>query len=439
MDSNGSWNHQSGSRASTARRSELKLRDRAAIPDLEDNDLLINQQLTPELQLMRQRVQALYQQGGLLSQQNDVLAAAFEELELALEQLQFAEAHQRLKHEEWLNDREALEMESQSFQHLFDNAPAGYLVTSLDGTIRKANPLAAKLLECSERNLIGRSIALFVPEGQRREFRAQIAQLSTADGIQEKELAMQSWERAPFEARLTVVTVRGKTGQQPIALHWLLCDISDHKQAVSALNQRIVGMQLDTSAPPAQASKRNNGQHDREVDTLARQRFVFLAKASAQLMLAQDLDSMLGHIAHLAVPELADACIIDLADPQSERIQRLVAVHEPDTEGLVRSWHRSFAPGKRTHASKPADPRQLPIAATQSKSVDVSKHEELRSILGTLKPASAIVAPLRAGERLIGSITLAMSKTARQYDSVDVALIEELARQMSYAAARLQR
>jgi PAS domain S-box-containing protein len=387
---------------------------------------------------MRQRVQALYQQGGLLSQQNNVLAAAFEELELALEQLQLADAHQRLKHEEWLNDRAALEMESQSFQHLFNNAPAGYLVTSLDGTIRKANPIAAKLLECFERNLIGRSIALFVPEGQRREFRAQIAQWSIADGIQEKELAMQSWERAPFEARLTVVAVQGKTGQQPIALHWLLCDISNHKQVVSALNQRIVGMELDASVPPAQASKPNNGQHDRELDTLARQRFVFLAKASAQLMLVQDVASMLGHIAHLAVPELADACIIDLVDPQSERIQRLVAVHEPDTEGLVRTWRRSFAPSKRTHTNKPAGPRQLPIAAAQSHSVDVSKQVELRSILGTLKPASAIVAPLQAGERPIGSITLALSKTARQYDSVDVALVEELARQMSYATARLR-
>jgi hypothetical protein len=50
---------------------------------MEDMDLLIDQELTPQLQLMRQRVQTLYLQGGALSQQNELLAAAFEELELA--------------------------------------------------------------------------------------------------------------------------------------------------------------------------------------------------------------------------------------------------------------------------------------------------------------------------------------------------------------------
>jgi PAS domain S-box-containing protein len=415
------------------------LREHIALQGLEDKDLLIDEQLTPQLQLMRQRVQTLYQQGGMVSQQNDLLAAAFEELELALEQLQIAEAHQRRKYEEWLNDRAALEMASQSYQHLFDNAPAGYLVTSLDGTIRKANSLAAKLLECSERNLIGRSIALFVPEGQRREFRTQIAQVSESDSIQERELTIQSWERTSFEACLTVLAVRGKTGGRPVALHWLVRDISGHKQAVSALQEPVVGMELNRSATPTAAYKPDNSQHGDENDALARQRFAFLAKATAQLMLAQDLDAMFGHVAHLAVPALANACIIDLADPQSEKIQRLVVVHEPNTHDLVRSWRRSFTPKKRTSVSKHAPPGKLPIAAPQCGSVDVSQRGELQSILGTLEPASAIVAPLQSGDRQIGSITLLMSKTNRQYDSVDVALVEELARQMSYAVARLRR
>jgi PAS domain S-box-containing protein len=400
--------------------------------------VFIDEQLTPQLQLMRQRVRTLYQQGGTLSQQNDVLAAAFEELELALEQLQVAEAQQRRRDEEWLNERAALEIESQSFQHLFDNVPAGYLVTSLDGTIRKANSLAAKLLECSERNLIGRSIALFVPEGQRREFRTQINQLSEAGSIREKELTMQSWEHTSFQAGLTVIAVRGKTGGRPVALHWLMRDISDHKQALPVLQERVVGMELNAGAAPVQAFQPDNNQQNGEVDSLARKRFTFLAKASVQLMLAQDLDALFGHVAHLAVPELADACIIDLADPQSEKIQRLVVVHEPHAQGLVRTWRRNFTPEKRTSASK-AVPRQPSIAAGQSGAVDVSKREELRSILGTLDPTSAIVAPLQHGDRQIGSVTLIMSKTNRQYDSVDVALVEELAHQMGCAAARLHR
>jgi PAS domain S-box-containing protein len=401
--------------------------------------MLIDEQVTPQLQLMRQRVQSLYQQGGILSQQNDVLAAAFAELELALEQLQSAEAQQRRNHEEWLNERAALEIESQSFQYLFEHAPAGYLVTSLDGTIRKANPIAAKLLECSERNLIGRSIALFVPEGQRREFRAQVGQLSAADSIQEKTLTMQSWEHTSFKASLTVSVVRGKTNERPMALHWLMRDSTDREQALPALQERAVGNGLNAGDVPAETHKADNNRQNGEVDPLARQRFTFLAKATLQLMLAQDLDTMFGQVAHLAVPQLADACIIDLADPHGAKIQRLVVMYEPKTQGLVRTWRRSFAPDKRRGASKSALPGQAPPAVLQSGSVDVSKREELRSILGMLEPVSAIVAPLQHGDHQLGSVTLVMSKTSRQYDSVDVALVEELARQMSHAAARLHR
>jgi PAS domain S-box-containing protein len=315
----------------------------------------------------------------------------------------------------------------------------GYLVTSLDGTIRKVNSIAAKLLDCSERNLIGRSLALFVPEGQRREFRAQIGQLSELDGIQEKTLTMLSWEHSSFKANLTVVAVRGKNSTRAVALHWLIRDITNQEKDLPALQERAAGMGLVASATPDDARTADDHPTDGEVDSLARKRFTFLANASIQLMLAQDLEATFGHVAHVAVPELADACIIDLADAQNENIQRLVVMREPKTQESVRTWRRTFTPEKRANTSRSAARWQPPVAARLSDSVDISRREELESILDRLDPASAIVAPLQYGGRQIGSLTLIGSKTSRQYDSVDVALIEELACQMSHAAARLHR
>ena len=191
---------------------------------------MIDQQFEPRVQILRRRVQNLYREAQNTTSREEVLEVALEELMLALEELQATEEELRQQHEEWLNARAALEIESQRYQDLFTYAPAGYLVTSLDGTIRQANRAATALLHSPERFLVGRSLALFVPEGQRRPFRTNIAQLAQANQAQEWEVTMQSWKGEPFDAGLTIGVLRGATGR-PIALYWLLRDISERKRA----------------------------------------------------------------------------------------------------------------------------------------------------------------------------------------------------------------
>lgn len=387
--------------------------------------MLTNEQLTPQLRLMRQRVQALYKQGGPLAERNEVLAAAFEELEWAIEQLQMSEAQQRRQHEEWLSERAELESEIQRYEHLFANAPAGYLVTSLDGTIRKANLAAARMLECSERHLVGRSIAMFAPEGQRREFRAQIAQIAQSSDIHEWELPMQSWERATFLAGLTVCAVRGQNGERAVALHWLLRDVSEQAQAVE-LAERAVGHPVHNG--DGRAHSVVLPQHELHSNELARQRFLFLTKASVQLMVAQDVEAMLNYVANLAVPELADACVIDLVEPGGQQAQRLVVAREPQLNDQVRMWRHSLGVARGHSGGQPDNSNQH----------DRPGRRELQSVLQALNPASAIVAPLQSGERVIGSLTLTLGKARRQYDAIDVALAEELARQITFAVGRMR-
>jgi PAS domain S-box-containing protein len=173
------------------------------------------------LEAMRQRVQMLYRQGGNPTYHDPVLSAAFEELAAAMEELRALDKERQQQYEEWLNDRAALELECRRHQDLFTYAPAGYLVTNLDGTIRQANAMAAALFQTTERFLVGRSLALFVPDGQRRAFRAEVAQLRQADQIQEWKLQLQPWKGPGFHANLFVRVIRGGMGQ-PVALYWLL-------------------------------------------------------------------------------------------------------------------------------------------------------------------------------------------------------------------------
>jgi len=183
-----------------------------------------------KIQTLRQRVQLLYQQGGSSIQSDTVLSRAFEELAHALEELQAADQALHHQRDELLNRQAALELECQRYKDLFEHAPAGYLVTSIDGAIRQANSAALSLLGTTERSIVGRSLAIFVPEGQRRILREQIAELLRATEPLEWQISMCSWEGAPIEARVTASVLRGSSGR-PLALYWLIHALGESRAA----------------------------------------------------------------------------------------------------------------------------------------------------------------------------------------------------------------
>jgi PAS domain S-box-containing protein len=181
----------------------------------------ISDQPPVKIQVLRQRTQSLYQQGAAQAQSDVLLNTAFEELAHALEALQAADQMLHQQREEWLNTQAAQELENQRYKDLFEHAPAGYLVTSIDGAIRQANAAARALLETSDRAIVGRSLMIFVPEGQRRGLRTKIGQVLQAAAPQEWVMPICSWEGALLEARLTVSVLRGPSGH-PLALYWLM-------------------------------------------------------------------------------------------------------------------------------------------------------------------------------------------------------------------------
>jgi hypothetical protein len=268
---------------------------------------------------------------------------------------------------------------------------------------------------------------MFVPEGQRREFRARIADLASSNCAQEWSLSMQSWEQNTFEAGVTVMAVPGRASSRAIALHWLLRDIRTQKLLEREVNGHAAGHALppDQVATPAKADQ-----------TAARQRFMFLAKASVQLMIAQDLDGVLAHLAHMAVPEIADACIIDLTDPHTDQVQRLVVARESESTGSVRTWRGSFEPDRQ--GARKRNGHAPAAVRAPADGIDITKRVELRALFAALDPTSAIVAPIQCGGHSIGSITLVMKQGKDQYSAIDAALVEELARQAGLAIARLR-
>jgi len=171
----------------------------------------------------------------------------------------------------------------------------------------------------------------------------------------------------------------------------------------------------------------------------------FLAQASALLAESLDYDTTLASVARLAVPYLADCCIVDMLE-EDGRIRRLAVAHgEPEKEGLARELERH--PPQPT--SEHGVPNVLRTGRPELRSVvedsllpSLARDSEHLRILEELKPRSHIVVPLAARGRILGAMTfIGTDQSGRLYSETELALASDLAYRASLAVdnARLYR
>jgi signal transduction histidine kinase len=166
----------------------------------------------------------------------------------------------------------------------------------------------------------------------------------------------------------------------------------------------------------------------REAAEALAQRMAFLAGASRILASSLDYHETLQRVARLAVPGVADYCLIDVVE--DDGIRRLATAHrDPAREELLASlkryppdpkWESGVAEVLRTGRSN------LVAEVSDSQLQAVAHDAEHLRILRALAPRSSMVLPLVARGRTLGAITFATAEAGRRYGPEDVAFAEEL-------------
>lgn len=158
-----------------------------------------------------------------------------------------------------------------------------------------------------------------------------------------------------------------------------------------------------------------------------------LTEASASLTASLDFDVTVDRVARLAVPALADWCVVDLIEAEAGApiVRRAAAVHaDPARQPVLDELRRRYPPRaeRPTLASAViASGRAQLVAEVPDAMIDqVSADAGQAALVRALGLASYIIAPLSARGRLLGVV--AFLSAARRYDADDLALAEELAR-----------
>ena len=157
----------------------------------------------------------------------------------------------------------------------------------------------------------------------------------------------------------------------------------------------------------------------------AQRRLAFLAEASRVLAASLDYQTTLQNVANLAVPTLADSCLVDMRDEDGS--VRRVATAGLRQNHTAHQWSMEEAPSAVVEVLRTAQPRLYPELPP----------DLLRPLLGGIADeqefTSGLVVPLVTRSETTGAITCLVSAGRAPFDTRDLSLTQDLARRCALA------
>jgi len=175
----------------------------------------------------------------------------------------------------------------------------------------------------------------------------------------------------------------------------------------------------------------------RSAQAVEARRAEFLAHASDVLASSPNYATTLAAVANLAVPQIADLCVVDIVDENGVYVPVAIAHVDPAKVDLVRELRRlypldpkaPFGPPRVLRTGQSVVYPELPDSATTEAAIQTSEFRVARA----LGIRSAMAVPLLVGGRRLGVISLATTDSGRTFVASDVQFAESLARRAAIA------
>jgi PAS domain S-box-containing protein len=167
----------------------------------------------------------------------------------------------------------------------------------------------------------------------------------------------------------------------------------------------------------------------------------YLAQATATLSASLDYQTMLSTLANLLAPGLGDWCVVHLledgvlnalavvhAQPEKVRFAREMATKYPTPPDAPSGAYQVVRTGKS----------ELYPELPDTVLVTLARNEEHLKMAREIGIRSVIIVPMRARDRILGTITLVAAESGRRYDEHDLTFLEELGRRAGGAVENAQ-
>jgi len=293
----------------------------------------------------------------------------------------------------------ALRESEARFRAMFNQAAVGIALISLHGQFLQVNPALCEITGYSQEELMKLNFqAITHPDDL-------AVDLEQGARVLAKEISVYSLEKRYIRKDGTIIWVNLTSSAvwdaygQPKYAVGIVEDISERKQAEAAQN--------------------------------------FLVEASALLAASLDYEVTLANMANLAVPTLADWCVVDIVK-EDYAIQEIAMIAaNPVKQEILTQLRRRYPPQYENH-------HPFRDTLLQGRSIfypeisdevltQMAEDGEHLQLLQSLRMRSLIVTPLYSRGQIFGVISFVRGESGRPYEPPDLALAEDLARRAATA------
>jgi PAS domain S-box-containing protein len=169
----------------------------------------------------------------------------------------------------------------------------------------------------------------------------------------------------------------------------------------------------------------------------AEQRARVLAESGRLLVSSLDYEQTLQNVAEVAVPALADWCVVDLIGDDLRRQTMATAHRDPAKRGLARRLREmepdELDPGRALTRVLQSGVPELYSHLSDEQLAEAATSEEELELLRALELRSVAIVPMRVPQRILGVMTLVTAESMRTLTAEDLDVAEQLGRRAALA------
>ncbi len=273
----------------------------------------------------------------------------------------------------------------------------------LDGVITSWNRGAEELFGYTAEEAIGRTLELIIPPDRRHEFSEAVEKLRRGEHVEYFDTVRVCKDGSLLDVSSQISPIRNPEGEV-VGASKLAHDISHRKRTEETLR--------------------------------------FLADSSAALAALVDYESTMQKVARLAVPFMADWCIVDMIDANGQ-IRRVAYAHrDENAEATLKQYVEQYpldwnSPGLSVEAIRTGKPEVVASFSLELMN-RIAREPEKRALLDALAPRSCIAVPVVIRSQAVGSLLFVTSGSGRHYTRTDVEVAMELAKRAAIAVENAQ-
>ena len=165
----------------------------------------------------------------------------------------------------------------------------------------------------------------------------------------------------------------------------------------------------------------------------------FVVQAASSLATSLDYTETLRRVSQLAVPAMADWCVVDVSEPGSPPERVAVWHRDPEKRALAEELQRRYPPPPPTPEAlellRRGEPtiRDIRPEMLERSAAEAGHDADYLRMMRILDPHQVLYMPLTIADRVIGSILLLSAESGRRFGDDDLAYARLLARPAALA------